>query len=102
MASDMESEIDEVVEEVEHIDDTSSSQSVANEEGTKKRSAVWIYFAKIHNSVGQPSTGYHVECKVCGKSIKTSKGNTTNLISHLKTTHSKKYEEVKWKTEERK
>jgi len=30
------------------------------------------------------------------------KGNTTNLISHLKTMHSKKYEEVKWKNKEKK
>jgi len=57
---------------------------------------------KIHDSVDQPGTGYHVECKVCGKSIKMSKGNTTNLISHLKMTHSKKYEEVKQKTKEKK
>jgi len=37
MVSGIESEIDEVVEEVEHVDDMSGSQSVVNEEGTKKK-----------------------------------------------------------------
>jgi len=43
----------------------------------------------IHNSVGQPGSGYHVECKVCNKSI---------IISHLKTMQY----EVKRKSEEKK
>ena len=37
-------------------------------------------------------------CKECGKSMKVVKGNTSNLMSHLKTKHS---EEVRRKTDEK-
>ena len=40
-------------------------------------------------------------CKECGKGIKVVKGNTSKLKSHLKTKHSKIYEEVRRKTDEK-
>ena len=40
-------------------------------------------------------------CKEGGKGIKVVKGNTSNLMSHLKTKHSKVYEEVRRKTDEK-
>ncbi|XP_065895777.1 zinc finger BED domain-containing protein 4-like [Dysidea avara] len=48
-------------------------------------------------------TGSHrvANCKEGGKGIKVVKGNTSNLMSHLKTKHSKVYEEVRRKTDEK-
>jgi len=40
MESGTESEIDEYVEEVEHVDNMRGSQNVVNEEGTKKKCSV--------------------------------------------------------------
>ena len=50
-----------------------------------------MYFQKIKNSDG----GNCVECTECGKTAKTKIGNTTNLLSHLKTKHPSKYADVK-------
>ena len=57
-----------------------------------------MYFQKIKNSDG----GNCVECTECGKTAKTKIGNTTNLLSHLKTKHPSKYADVKWKAEQEK
>ena len=72
-----------------------------NAKGTaSKASAVWIYFEKMKEP-NQEKAGSHrvANCKECGKGIKVVKGNTSNLMSHLKTKHCKIYEEVRRKTD---
>ena len=89
----METGTESDVEDLQLLPAASRRQTTANEkEAEKEESAVWLYFQKIKNS-GQSGTGYRVECIECGKNVKTAKGNTTNLMSHLKTKHPKKYEE---------
>ena len=66
-----------------------------------KESAIWLFFEKT-NEEKSGSQGQQVaNCKECGKSMKVVKGNTSNLMSHLKTKHSKIYEEVRRKTDEK-
>ena len=97
----MESGTESDVEDLQLLPAASSCQTTANEkEAKREESAVWLHFQKIKNS-GQSGTGYRVECTECGKNVKTAKGNTRNLMSHLKTKHPKKYEEVRQKTEEK-
>ena len=97
----MESGTESDVEDLQLLPAASSHQTTANEKETKKEeSVVWLYFQKIKSS-GQSGAGYRVECTECGKNVKTAKRNITNLMSHLKTKHPKKYEEVRQKTEEK-
>ena len=42
----------------------------------------------------QVGTGCVATCKDCGKAAKVLKGNTTNLMSHLRTKHPKIHEEM--------
>ena len=89
------------IEDLQLLPAASNHQTTANEKGAKKEeSTVWLYFPKIKN-LGQSGAGYHVECTECRKNVKTAKGNTTNLMSHLRTKHLKKFVEVRQKTEEK-
>jgi len=63
----------------------------------KNRSVVGKYFRKVASR-----DGAKVQCKICKKTVKMTGGNTTNLLSYLKTTHSNKYFEVKHNAEEEK
>ena len=100
MASGTESKVEEVEATVEHVLESSVVASTTSEgTPTSRESAVWIYFEKVKKS-DQAGTEYHVAN--CGKTIKISQGNTTNLMSHLRTKHSKIYKEVRQKTDERK
>ena len=47
---------------------------------SNQRSPVWNYFKKSDEN-DDPT------CKLCKKKVKTKAGNTTNLMSHLKTNH---------------
>ena len=88
--------------EVEAIDETqvegTGSRYTSGMRKKKKQSKVWMYFQKIKNSDG----GDCVKCTECGKTVKTKTGNTTNLLSHLKTKHPSKYADVKQKAEQEK
>ena len=51
----------------------------------------------------QIGAGYRMaSCKDCGKAVKILKGNTTNLMSHLRTKHPKIHEEMRQKTDKKK
>ena len=99
MASDTESEVGEVRENAVIVDDIVDP---VNTKVINSESAVWRYF-KNTNKPNQEGTGSHHmgTSKQCGKSIKTTKGNTSNLISHVKTKHCKIYEEVRKITNEK-
>jgi len=45
----------------------------------KQRSKIWIYFSKISKDKGL--------CHKCKKSFEAKGGNTSNLISHLRSHH---------------
>ena len=66
-----------------------------------KESAVWLFFEKTDEEKRGCQGQRVANCKDCGKSMKVVKGNTSNLMSHLKTKHSKIYEEVRRKTDEK-
>ena len=100
MASNTES--DHEVEETEEAGPDVMIVESVNAKGKSKESAVWLYFQKTGERSGSQSQAQHVaNCKECGKSIKVVKGNTSNLMSHLKSRHSKIYEEVRRKTDEK-
>jgi len=93
MASDFASGTEQ--DDTEHIasDSSAGTNEVAIQvEATavKNKSFVWKYFRKVSSR-----DGAKVQCEICKKTVKTTGGNTTNLLSHLKTTHSNKYFEVK-------
>ena len=104
MASGTESKVEDL-ELVECVADGSTGVSISKEkartdtESKPKESAVWIYFEKMD----QVGAGYRVaSCKDCGKAVKILKGNTTNLMSHLRTKYPKVHEEMRQKTDEKK
>ena len=66
-----------------------------------KESAVWLFFEKTDEEKSGSQGQRVANCKECGKSMKVVKGNTSNLMNHLKTKHSKIYEEVRRKTDEK-
>ena len=100
MASNTESDHD--VEEMEEAGPDVTVLKSVNAKGKSKESAVWLYFEKTGERSGSQSQAQRVaNCKECGKSIKVVKVNTSNLMSHLKTRHSKIYEEVRQKTDEK-
>jgi len=93
MASNTESDLeDDVTEEVER--DVVVVESV-NVKGKGKDSVVWLHFEKRTEGRAGSQAQHMGNCKECGKGIKVVKGNTSNLMSHLKTKHSKIYEEVR-------
>ena len=61
---------------------TSGSTRVHRVESRNRASLVWKYFS--------PRSGCAV-CKLCKKSLKRSRGNTSNLYGHLKSAHRKEY-----------
>ena len=84
--SDLEYEVEDVTEEVGW--DVIIVESV-NAKGKSKESAVWLYFEKTEERLERTGSHRVANCKECGKGIKVVKGNTSNLMSHLKTKHSK-------------
>ena len=102
MASNTESDMEDEVEKTEEAGPDVMIVESDNAEGKSKQSAVWLQFKKTEDSSGTRSQAQRMaNCNECRKSIKVVKGNTSNLISHLKTTHSNIYEEVRRKTDEK-
>ena len=69
-----------------------------------KESAAWLFFKKTDEEKSGSQGQRLANCKECGKSVKSVKvvkGNIFNLMSHLKTKHSKIYEEVRRKTDDK-
>ena len=79
-------------------DDIAIVESVKDK---SKESAIWLFFEKTDEEKSGSQGQCVANCKECGKSMKVVKGNTSNLMSHLKTKHSKIYEEVRRKTDEK-
>ena len=50
---------------------------------------MWLYFDKIDQVGGGKSENCMAKCKDCGTTVKVSKDNTINLMSHLQTRHPK-------------
>jgi len=102
MASNTELEMEDEVEETEDARLDVMIVKSDNAKGKSKQSAVRLHFEKTEESSGTWSQAQHVAtCNECWKSIKVVKGNTSYLISHLKMRHSKIYEEVRQKTDEK-
>ena len=51
-----------------------------------KKSPVWEYFVPGENLA---------TCQLCNRTVKRSRGNTSNLIAHLRSTHHEHYEVMK-------
>ena len=94
---DLEDEVEDVTEEVGQ--DVIIVESV-NAKGKSKESAVWLYFEKTKERLERTGSHCVANCKECRNCIKVVKGNTSNLMNHVKTKHSKIYEEVRRKTNE--
>ena len=66
-----------------------------------RESAIWIHFEKM-DQVAIGTECRMASCKDCGKAVKVLKGNTTNLMSHLRTKHPKIHGEMRQKTDKKK
>ena len=82
MASDFASGTEQ--DNTEHIASDSSTETndvaiQVDATAVKYRSVVWKYFRKVASR-----DGAKVQCEICKKTVKTTGGNTTNLLSHLK------------------
>ena len=65
-----------------------SAKPVVKKRGNQKRTAkVWEYFE-------QATDGVEAKCKFCLVMIKTESGNTSGLISHLRSSHAEQYDEL--------
>ena len=62
---------------------------------SRYKSVVWTLFGFKADSKGQPTDENRPICKLCQQPIAVKGGNTSNLFSHLKTHHPKKYSELK-------
>lgn len=58
-------------------------------------SAVWAYFGFEPGSDGKPENLELAVCHLCHRKVRTRGSNTSNLFSHLRTTHAKEYSIVK-------
>ena len=65
---------------------STKSGSVKLQNIETKKSAAWEYFDPGDNCA---------TCKLCNKLVKRSRGNTSNLIAHLRCTHHDHYEVMK-------
>lgn len=70
----------------------------ANEELVPKantKSAVWEYFGFIPDKEGKPKDEDKPVCKLCKKTVLSKGSNTSNLFTHLRTTHPKIHTQLK-------
>ena len=68
-----------------------SSRSLVSKPGTK--SVVWEYFGVWSENGKIVDDGIAV-CRSCRRNVVAKQGNTSNVLSHLRTRHSKLYCEV--------
>ena len=61
---------------------------------TSTKSIVWDYFSFRKDSEGKPIDDAAVICRTCRGRVKAKYGNTSNLLSHLKTNHPVVYQEA--------
>ena len=61
---------------------------------TSTKSVVWDYFSFRKDSEGKPIDNGAVICQMCRGHVKAKYGNTSNLLSHLKTNHPMVYQEA--------
>ena len=71
------------------------AQGVELVKKSKSKSVVWTLFGFKVDSKGQPIDENKLICQLCHHPIAVKGGNTSNLFSHLKNHHPKKYSELK-------
>lgn len=84
----------EMKEKIEDDDERESCREDSDEKLVPKKNAtslLWDYFGFKRDDVQQKT----VRCKTCHRIVATTKGNTTNLHSHLKHHHKEQHEEFK-------
>ncbi len=65
------------------------------------KSCVWNYFGLEKGTSGEVTDTGHAVCRTCFRKVAAKNGNTTNLLSHLRSTHTKLYAEAKAAMESR-
>jgi len=91
--------------EAEELDDVATGNATVREKERvrpSRESAVWLYFDKMDRVSGGESGDRMAKCKDCGATVKVSKGNTSNLMSHLRARHPKIHEVARQKMDEKK
>ena len=76
-------------------DNQEPAQGVELVKKSKSKSVVWTLFGFKADSKGQPIDENKPICQLCQHPIAVKGGNTSNLFSHLKNHHPKKYSELK-------
>ncbi len=79
-------------DDFDNDDDNFKMPGPVDNQGTKKRSnikksLVWNYFV-------EDASGFEAKCKYCDIYVKTEAGNSSGLISHLRSGHPEQYEEL--------
>ena len=59
------------------------------------KSVVWTYFGFEPGSNGKPKNESAAVCRLCKREVQAGGGNTSNLFSHLRSTHPAKYSAIK-------
>lgn len=57
-------------------------------------SPIWQHFGFVPNEKGEPVNLDEAICRLCGKAISVKKPNTSNLQSHLRTSHPATYTQL--------
>lgn len=57
-------------------------------------SPIWQHFGFVPNEKGEPVNLDEAICRLCGKAISVKKANTSNLQSHLRTSHPATYTQL--------
>ena len=68
------------------------TEELLSKSGTKGK--VWDYFGLQKGADGKPLNDRSAVCRICCACVKAKYGNTSNLMSHLKTNHPSLYQEV--------
>jgi len=61
----------------------------------RSKSVIWTLFGFKSDANGKPINENRFICQLCQQSIAVKGDNTSNLFSHLKNYHHKKYSELK-------
>lgn len=65
------------------------------------KSCVWNYFGLEKGTNGEAIDTGHAICRTCFRKVAAKSGNTTNLLAHLRSSHTKLYAEAKATMESR-
>ncbi len=89
----MESIIEEEAQGNEETSSSGSAEGLVSKRNTT--SFVWQYFGFEPDSSGLPKDESKPSCKICSKIVVSKGGNTSNLLSHIRSKHPEEFQKLK-------